>query len=216
MSTNEGRRGDAEGVYYSHDDLISLPRRILIALIDGAYLAFLWLVVVILAMVQLPNDENFEAYSLLSTFLLIPLVSLVALVVVKRFLRTPGYWLLGAKLVTQAGERPGMGTLLGRLGLLFVFMGPLNLLIELSWSGQDRTRVTLRDRITHCYAVRVDAQPAARGRFLWKRHFLFSWSLLLREVEPAVGASITESADKEDSKHGGSGNRQVRVEQASL
>lgn len=163
-----------EGVLYATSDLISLPRRYLIMITDFAVLLALGLILAYLA--DFDTSESF----LMAWFGL----ALVYMVVLKRSrVRTLGYRIVGAKIVNLRGKPPSILRMLFRA--LLMQIGPANPLFDVLWSGHRDDR-TMRDLLSGTYVVDIDAQPARHGRIVYSHMFVFSYSLMYREVQDST------------------------------
>jgi len=113
------------GVYYAEDDYIGLGKRLLILVVDACVIAIALWVADTLWYSLPPSDTT---YTLLSWGL--PVFAYVYLTVVKAStIRTLGYRLVGAKVLTFQGKRPSVFCMTLRLFLWLA--GPLNLVMDL-------------------------------------------------------------------------------------
>ena len=95
-------------------------------------------------------------------------------------LRTVGYRIVGARIVTLKGERPSVFRMTLRL-FLWV-LGPLNVIADLIWLGVDRDRQSLRDHYTGTLVVKAAAQPIGEGPIHLAYVQAFALSLMLPTV----------------------------------
>lgn len=171
------------GVYYETRDYIGLGRRLLILAIDLAVLGAGWLIVEIISAAGFVSDAT---YGMLGIGLL--LFAYLYLTVVKASrLRTLGYRIVGARIVTIKGERPSIFRMSYRLMLWVV--GPLNVIADLIWLGVDRDRQSLRDHFAGTYVIGATATSVGEGPVHLAYFQAFTLSLMLPTVtrprEPA-------------------------------
>jgi len=174
VSTETARRG----VLYDVHDYVPFWRRVIISIVDILVIIVTGIVLaVVFAVFTDATDEQLDVM-IPSVFLL---VSLGYLVVLKRSrLRTVGYRLFDARIVTLAGTRPGVWQMVQRLG--FGILGPANYVLDLVWITQDDTRQSLRDKWAGTYVVRAAAEPRAEGRIVSRMHNFMGFSALFDEV----------------------------------
>ncbi|WP_254512187.1 RDD family protein [Anatilimnocola floriformis] len=149
-------RSLGDGVFYAPGDYIGFWPRIVILLVDGLALT------IGLIMVGMVSQLIFP-----------PLYSLLAIVFIWVFevplkrsrFRTPGYWLMGCKIVNLRGERPSLFLLTMRAIM------PFYISWDLVWSGIDEDRQSLRDRYSKTCLVRVKAEPIGSGPVQFSRYF---------------------------------------------
>jgi uncharacterized RDD family membrane protein YckC len=108
-------------------------------------------------------------------------VSFLYFVLLKRSsFRTPGYKLGHVRIVTLQGERPSIAAL--TLRTLFMFIGPLNLVVDFMWLPGDRHRQALRDKFAHTYVVRHRAVAAGHGPIAYATYTIMGYGFLFPEV----------------------------------
>ena len=104
-------------------------------------------------------------------------------------MRTLGYRLGRVRIVGIQGDSPSSWTVMFRL--LLTLMGAYASvfgLFDLLWITADDHRQALRDKITHTYVIRANAQPAGRGPIVYDVYQILAWTLLLPEVRrPKAG-----------------------------
>jgi hypothetical protein len=66
---------------------------------------------------------------------------------------------------------------------MFGLLGPLNWLLDLVWLSSDAHRQALRDKFANTYVVKVQAQPAGRGKIVFRSYEILFYNCLFREVE---------------------------------
>jgi uncharacterized RDD family membrane protein YckC len=174
-----------EGVYYRREDYAGVIRRLLIEGIDfsvASFVSFALTVLLLDILAQGRNTEQQLADSLLWIIVIVwPTVWFVYLVILKRTrIRTLGYLIGRARIVNLQGNRPGLGALTIRLA--FATIGPINVIIDLFWITGDDDRQALRDKFAGTYVIDKDAQPAGRGKIVYRTYSLL-WNFLFREVQ---------------------------------
>ena len=163
-------------VYYASKDHIGLLRRLLIDLVDGIVLLFVWVMAFMVIRIM---DDDREGRAPWFLFMVLA-TSFLYLVVLKRIARSLGYVMCGAQVVNLCGQRPSIACLAFRA--LFAFIGPGNTLLDLIWQSGDPNGQALRDKMSRSYVVRWGSQPAGRGHVQYVRVLLLGYQLLLPEV----------------------------------
>ena len=159
-----------DGVYYGADQYVGFGRRFAIFLIDGIVL-FAALVAASTAWIFAFDVEHFGMLCLADAVL-----AWAYLVPLKRSrLRTLGYRLTRARLVTLRGERPSLFMLSFRE--LFWVLGPGMLVNDFIWCGIDTDRQALRDRFSGICVVRSSAEPEGPGRIHLAYYFSMGYNL---------------------------------------
>ena len=153
-------RSLGEGVYYQPTDHVGIWRRVGIILIDGVVLflllmlgGFLYHIVGVMRNPQAPADQSAWDGALIYTGVLAYLILPKAVGI-----RTPGYWLMGCRLVDLRGKRPRFWRIVLREMLWLIVW--FYFLFELAWCGMNNDRRSLRDCLCGTSLVRHDAQPA--------------------------------------------------------
>jgi uncharacterized RDD family membrane protein YckC len=174
MTQRQRDRSLGDGVYFKSDDYVGLGPRIVILIVDTLVLvAIVW--VIAFAWMGFIGDYigGFSG--------IIALVVWIYSVPLKRSkLRTIGYRLAGAKLVTLKGKRPSLFMLTLR-SLLWMF-GPWSLFFDWIWCGIDDDRQTIRDRFTSMCLVRNHASPIGSGEIHLAYFNAFGYSLAYPHV----------------------------------
>lgn len=167
----------ASGVYYRPDDYLGVLRRLLIEIVDLPIAVALSILLVGAVWSVAPAGDPEGIVLLVSS-----LVWFGYFVVLKgsRF-RTVGYVVAGAQIVNLKGGRPSFLSLFGRL--LFAFVGPLNVLIDLFWLTGDPNRQALRDKFAGTYVIRRSAVPAGTGSIVLRTYMFWGMTFLFREVK---------------------------------
>jgi uncharacterized RDD family membrane protein YckC len=109
--------------------------------------------------------------------------------------RTAGYRVGRVALVDLNGRPPNWGTLVLRAS--FGALGPFNWFLDLTWLSDDRHRQALRDKIAQTYVIKEGAQPAGKGRLVYRYWEICGYNLLVREVvveEPEAALAKANSA----------------------
>jgi uncharacterized RDD family membrane protein YckC len=177
MASREPAR---HGVYFARADHVGFWRRLVIESVDLAVAAVAC--VVIGGLIVLVSDLEPDEDVVLAVVYLSALPMGVAyFVLLKRFGRTAGYWACRARIVTLAGDRPGLWLLFVRF--LFAVLGPLNFALDLLWIPSDESRQALRDKFAGTYVVGVRARPAGHGRLTWAQYHVLGATFVFREVE---------------------------------
>ncbi len=182
------------GVYFATKDYASLPKRIIVAVIDLTILIlFAWLVSWLWSFwAESPNVEVIAEFGWLSAALFNPTYFWVItgtayfyLSIAKRSeTRTVGYRVVGLKIIDENGRKPSLFKMSFRF-ILLVF-GPFHLLVDLIWLGGDEGRQTLRDKFVGTYVIREDAKPIGVGNIEYVSYNFMGLSLLFREIKRAV------------------------------
>ena len=166
------------GVYFKPEEYAGFFRRLFIDIIDIVTAILVWFCLASLAIVF--TDERLAKAIVL---LLFPTVWFSYFVLLKRSsIRTLGYKLGAARIVSLQGSHPGIPSL--TLRFLFSVFGPLNFLFDLLWIPSDKHRQALRDKFAHTYVVRADAKPAGHGRIVYCSYHVLGASYLFQEVRP--------------------------------
>jgi uncharacterized RDD family membrane protein YckC len=181
MSKGERDTRLGEGVYYAREDCAGLGRRLVITVVDllvvvvGA--SFLWYWVC----------RSWPRADPLATSLAVWLgVAFLYLAVLKPSpIRTIGYVLLGARIVTLRGQRPSVLRMAFRL--LLWGIGPFALPYDLIWIGVDDNRQSFRDRFVGTYVIRRRAQPIGRGEIHLTYYFALGYALMFPQVQRSSG-----------------------------
>jgi len=174
------------GVYFATGDYVGLGRRLVILVIDIAVLGAGVVALDVASSVWLFSEETYGMLNLGGL-----LLAYLYLTVIKASrLRTLGYRMVGARIVTLKGERPSVFRMTFRL-FLWVF-GPLNVVADLIWLGVDRDRQSLRDHFAGTFVVKASAAPIGEGPIHLAYVQAFALSLMLPTVtrprEPAESA----------------------------
>ena len=168
-----------QGVFYRPEDYVHFWRRDLIDCIDVLVVSMLCLLLGILLFFVLgenpPRLRRVFALGCVG-------VGLWYFVILKRSrVRTVGYILAEARIVSLTGERPTIATL--SLRLSFAILGPTNFIVDLLWLGGDPQ--ALRDKFAHTYVVRKNAVPVGRGRLRYAQYCFLGMAFVFPEVTQA-------------------------------
>jgi uncharacterized RDD family membrane protein YckC len=107
-------------------------------------------------------------------------------VVVKWAMRTVGYRVMGMKLVNLKGARAGFWSTLLRAA--FMFLGPINYVVDLLWMMSNGNRQALRDQLLGTYVVKVNSQPLGVGPIVWENCHLMGYNFIVGEVKGSRGS----------------------------
>lgn len=166
----------SQGVFFATKDYLGFWRRFLTSVID--ILAVLGSAVVISAVPIAYLPENRSALAFLG---ILVIVAFSYQVVLKRSrVRTLGYRLFSARIVSLSGDTPSVFQMIERL--LFVLLGPLNYLIDLLWLSGDDDRQSIRDKWAATYVVHIDATPEGTGPIIMARYGLLGANVVFPEV----------------------------------
>jgi len=176
-----GVRIAEEGVYYRAQDYAGFFRRLAIDLIDVAAVSLVWFVLAVVVLASTPEDKWGRARG--SLLLLLMVMAFAYFVLLKRSaIRTLGYRVCRAEIVSLQGLRPGVCAL--TLRLLFSVIGPLNLLLDLVWIPSDAQRQALRDKFAHTYVVKAGSTPEGRGKVVYANYHILNTAFIFAEVRP--------------------------------
>jgi uncharacterized RDD family membrane protein YckC len=169
-----------EGVVYRRQDCLGFLRRLLIEVIDIPVWFALNVLVCFTVWIAVgaPEDDRSMSNILIGSMLSTALLYFV-LLKHSRF-RTLGYVVAGARIVNLQGGKPSLVSLFVRM--LFGFIGPMNVLVDLFWITSDTHRQALRDKFARTYVVRQNAAPSGRGRIAFPRYSIFGANFLFQEV----------------------------------
>lgn len=162
-----------EGVYYDIRDYAGILRRLLIAVVD---LVVLVIMAVLLSVISVSSD--WIADTVFTLFFVLCYAYLAGLKATR--FGTLGYILAGVRLVDLQGQQASIFRASLRFG--FIFPGPLILLFDLLWVGNDPNRQSIRDKFARTYVVRRKATPAGRGPIGYKTYYLMTYNLVFPEV----------------------------------
>jgi uncharacterized RDD family membrane protein YckC len=172
-----GRRA-GYGVYYSRDNYAGFWRRLAVDLVDFLFLFVGVVIIMIGAAIILPGGGQTMVNAIFWSSIVLGFVYLVP------FKRSPlctlGYTLGGVRIVNLQGDRPSLWALTIRA--LFVFIGPLNMLLDIVWVTGDEHRQALRDKWAHTYVIRKRAVPLGQGTVTWKRYTILGMNFLFQEI----------------------------------
>jgi uncharacterized RDD family membrane protein YckC len=176
-----------DGVYYARRDYAGFWRRLLVDAVDGSVVLVLVTLITVVSSLMIPNGFAAMPHVLFWSGLA---VVFSYLVVLKRSpWRTLGYRLGGVRIVNLQGEQPSLAAM--TLRAMFMFFGPLNVLIDALWLTGDKDRQSLRDKYARTYVIRKRAEAAGHGAIGFATYTLLGNGFLFAEVgEPrAAGDS---------------------------
>ncbi|HCO26192.1 MAG: hypothetical protein CME31_04545 [Gimesia sp.] len=163
-----------EGVYFSPEDYIGFRRRLVIWLVDLIVVCMLGALIKFVS-VDLTDDQDmtpdfvwqFCAWAYLTVLRSSPV-------------RTVGYWVTGARIVTLQGTRPSVFRMTYRL--LLNLYSPFNILFDMLWISVDQDHQSLTDRFAGTCVVRKNSQPAGRSEI----HLAYYTALFFIYFYPCV------------------------------
>jgi uncharacterized RDD family membrane protein YckC len=162
------------GTYFAADAHVGLGRRLLSQIIDVAVLISVSILLWIASVLLFPNPGR-------AFLLAMVVVTWAYLAVAKQSkIRTIGFRLTNARIVTLRGQKPSILRMTFRL-LLWMF-GPFNFLFDLIWIGPDNDRRTLRDCFAGTCVVNNDAEPLGTAEI----HLVYYNALGFNLVYPRV------------------------------
>ena len=168
------------GVYYRPQDGVGFLRRVLIDVVDGVVLLLTWTCILVVINLLFLLSYVSAALAQHMCFWSISGITFAYLVLLKRWGRTLGYLLLGAQLVSIKGTRPSYVSLVIRS--LFLFLGPMNTLLDLMWLSADPHRQSIRDKFARTYVIRRGAQPQGQGPIRYMILSMMNYTLIVPEV----------------------------------
>jgi uncharacterized RDD family membrane protein YckC len=164
------------GVFYALNDHAGLGRRLLILVIDGLVLYVGYLASkAALGWGALGSASPYVGALGFATFCYLYLAVLAR----SRF-GTLGYAVASVRVVDLTGARPSLACMSFRTA--FALLGPLNVLLDLLWVGNDSNRQALRDRLPGTYVVRKGAVPAGVGPQKCVLIWFLGYGFIVREV----------------------------------
>lgn len=165
----------SRGCYYATEVYGSLRRRMLALGVDSVVLA-----VLVMGAFLVASGSDPDANLALALIALILSAYIYFVEVERSRFRTLGFRLTRLQVVSLSGERPTRLAMMTRL--VIVWLGPLNLLLDLFWISDDENRQALRDKFAGTYVVKVDARPLGTGAVRYERYFFFGMNWSFREV----------------------------------
>ncbi|WP_339736293.1 RDD family protein [uncultured Gimesia sp.] len=163
-------RSLGEGVYFAPEDYIGFRRRIVIYVVDGAVLVGLMFAILFLTLFffdDYSDDDPTDSVFWIWVFF----IWLYLTVLKASRVRTVGYWITGARILTLRGTKPSVFRMTYRL--LLSLYSPFNIFFDLMWVGVDQDRQSLTDRFAGTCVVRKKSQPAGRSEI----HFAYYTAL---------------------------------------
>ncbi|MEO1296307.1 MAG: RDD family protein [Cyanobacteria bacterium J06636_16] len=162
------------GVYFAPSDYVGVMRRILIIVIDATVLAVAYAVLAsFLITVTGALDGSFTTLYLLCTWMYLTVLKTSRI-------RTVGYRLAGARILTLQGERPSIFRMTFRL--LLWGLDPFSLIFNVFWSSLDEDYQTLSDRFAGTYLVNNRARPMGTAEIHLAYYYAFGLALMYSRV----------------------------------
>lgn len=180
-------------VIYHRGDYVGFLRRLVIWVVDCLVL-FIFLV----QLAVLDALFGFSASGTLSplaTLLMIAFSWCYLAVLKPSRIRTPGYWIADAKIVTIHGLQPSPFRMTLRLlwMLMWLFGWPITVFLDCLWPTMDDERQMLRDLFTETRLIRNSARPAAVGRVMYSLYNVSGLTLLYASIRVRESATTTSS-----------------------
>ena len=94
---------------------------------------------------------------------------------------TLGYWLCRVKVVNAEGNRISFWQATGRA--FFIFLGPVNYLIDLFWLYGETPRQALRDKALGSYFIKKSAIPESNGKIVVKILHVMGYRVRVEEIQ---------------------------------
>jgi len=162
-----------QGAYYAARDYAGFLRRLLVVLVDSAFLLLAFIILALISAAVPVLDRFFWQLYLATCYLYLAVLK-------SSSLGTIGYRVAGVRLVTLSGQTLNLWQTSCRLG--FLILGPLNLPLDLIILRAEPDRQSMRDKIMGTFVVRRHAMAAGHGSIRYRRLFWMSWCLTLPEV----------------------------------
>jgi uncharacterized RDD family membrane protein YckC len=160
------------GVYYAREDMAGLGRRILVLATDLAVVLLLSVPVL-----GIGFEAGLPPVAVHATAFALAWSYLAGLKVTK--LPTLGYRVGKVQLVDLQGNRVSLWRSTCRFLFLFLHLGNC---IDLVLLSHDRSRQTLRDKLTGTYVVRRGARPLGYAPISYPTYFVGGFSFVFAEV----------------------------------
>ena len=165
-----------EGLYFRREDYAPFWLRVLIDAIDFLVFGAVCLLIIVVWITFWPGRGNSILLALCTVIIFCYFVLLK-----RSKIRTIGYSIGGFKIVGLDGQPASLFAL--TLRLLFAPLGPGNWIFDLIWLSGDAHRQALRDKFTQTYVVKLQAEPAGRGKLVYHYYEICGYNFLFREVE---------------------------------
>ncbi len=168
-----------EGVYFAAEDYVGVKRRIIIFVIDFVVLIGFMFVLALISVIlfeEIPEEESVQIF--LCSWLIFVWFYLVVLKASR--VRTVGYWVMNARVLSLRGTKPSVLRMTYRLLLNGLF--PFNIAYDLLWSIVDEDRQTLTDRFAGTCVIKNQAIPQGKSEI----HFAYYCALGFNYAYPCV------------------------------
>ena len=166
------------GVVFKKDDYASLIRRVFITVIDFIIIAILSFTSLYLTSILIEFEKIYFDFN----FLIILFLFIWYFALLKRSkFRTIGYRLAQVKIVDLQGKKPSVIKMIIRV--LFLLIGPFEIIIDLFWLASEKTKQTLRDKYVGTYVVDERAHPVKKTKLQTVTLGVMGWSITYREVK---------------------------------
>lgn len=175
---------------YRREDYVGTIRHLVIIAVDLAVIVF---VVLPLGMIPAVVAESMSIRSDLFLFCPLLLTWLYLTVLKPSRIRSPGYWVTGAKIVTIYGDKPSTIRMTIRLAATFLwFFIPLGMFLDFMWPTVDEERQMLRDLYCGTRIVLNRAAPVAQGKIVHSFHTAMGYSLMYASVQKGAKAATLQ------------------------
>ena len=167
-----------KGFYFRTEDYATISRRLLIDVIDFLTVGVLCAGLTLFLWGSVPNDVLVWCWF---AFFFCYFV-----VLKKSTFGTLGYRVAGVRIVGLDGQPPSLWNLTVRM--MFIFLGPVNYLMDLIWLSGDPLKQALRDKFAQTYVVKKRADPIGSGEVVHRQYYFLGCSFLFREIKVESGS----------------------------
>ncbi|MEK6262818.1 MAG: RDD family protein [Planctomycetota bacterium] len=183
-------------VIYRREDYVGAFRHLVIFAVDSFVIA-----IVIFPLGSLPSllvgQSGFAVSSSLLMTLPLALAWCYLAVLKPSRIRSPGYWVADAKIVTIDGQRPTPYRMTLRLMwvLMWVMGWPISLFFDLVWTTIDDERQMLRDLFAETRLIRNKAKPIGAGRISYPLYTAVGLTLHYASVRAKATTTVNPPAE---------------------